>query len=887
MQEPTLHSSEVSVSKHTENSAPLLLAPYQMHRGYGFFLRHVMRWLFGRMDFPDSARKRLTELDAQGILVYVTRGHATWLTLCFNYVLQKFQLPLADFVGGSNALYLQPLSHLWRVFKQRHQPVLGPFQEGIYPQQVASFSRREAIACQHAIHGKNMFFVLPVPRSRRGFSPDLNDYIQALIVAQRYSERPILLVPHILIAREQSGATHKSWIDRLFGERRSPSNLRHWTMLLSLRRGMIRLADPLNLRDFIAEHPDLDDRIMARRVRHELHRRMGEEERVVAGPPLSNYEQMARHVLREANVRSTIYETAAQTQQGDLVLEMQAQDALRQIAARYNVRMIKMMEWVLHGIFNRIYDGIAVDERGLSRAIEASRRAPVVFCPSHRSHIDYLVLSFVLWTHRIAPPHIAAGANLAFFPLGTIFRGCGAFFLKRSFRGEPIYTAVFRSYIAYLLQVGTSIEFFLEGTRSRTGKLLMPRFGLLSMVVDAWRNKARDDIMFVPVSIDYERIIEAHSYERELRGGEKRTEDISGLLATTRVLRSRYGRVQLQFGEPISLKQIAQAQGLPQDAGLEHNNLWRDATQHLGFRILHQVASVASVTPIAIVSTALLGHPGRGMAQGSLIERSDLFVNFLQGTGARLSQSVAHEEMRISAILESVQKLVDEHTVAVDRAGRSDMEPIYRVADESRVVLDYHKNALMNYFAPAALIARAMRRRQMVSELSYAELEEDTRFLSRLLKKEFLYRVDTNFETYFADTLATLALRGWVDVIDGDQKVIVHHPTQLGQLADLLDSFIQGYWILARTLLELRTLPLLYKDLVTRGLERARRAFLEGDITRPEAANRTLIESAILWMVEQNVIQTHTENKRKTIALNPDFSIDKLQKLIDSIQAYL
>jgi glycerol-3-phosphate O-acyltransferase len=863
---------------------PVLLAPYRMHSAYGSVFRWLMRWLFGPVDFPLQYAERLRALKAQGTLVYVTRGHATWLTLCFNYVLGRLQLPLAEFVGGTHFIWLQPVRHLWRVFKERHLPVLGPFRQ---TNTAAPLSRREAMACQHAIAGHDSFLVLMVPRSRRGLRPDLNDYIRALITAQRFSDRPIILAPHALITREQSGAAHKSLIDRIFGERRRPGGLRHWAMLLTLRHGMMRMADPLNLREFMQAHPELDERILARKVRHELHRRIGEEERVVAGPPLTAYEHLARQVLRDADVRAAIYDTAAKTGQGDLVLELQAQDALRNIAARYNVQVIKLMEWVLHGIFNRIYDGIAVDEPGLLKVIEASRRAPVVFCPSHRSHIDYLVMSFVLWTHGIAPPHIAAGANLAFFPLGLIFRGCGAFFLRRTFRDEPVYTAVFRAYIAHLLGAGTSVEFFLEGTRSRTGKLLMPRYGLLSMVVDAWRRGVRDDIVFVPVSIDYERIIEAQSYERELKGADKRTEDIGALLATTRVLRSRYGRVQLQFGEPLSLKALAQKAGLPQNDGVQHDALWRAEVARLGFRILHQVAAVASVTPTSVVCTALLSHSGRGMAQGTLIERVDGIVNFLSGAGARLSQSVAHEEMRVSAVLEAVQKLVDENVVSVERAGRSDMEPIYRVADESRVVLDYHKNAVMNYFAPAALLARAMRRRGMAQMLAYKDLERDTQFLSRLLKREFLFRTDADFDTYFADNLACLAVRGLVDVIDNDQQVVLLSAAPLLHLAGLLDSFVQGYWVLARTLMDLRTLPLLYKELVARSLERARRAFLEGDITRPEAANRTLIESALAWMQQEGVIETHVENKRKTVALAPSFGPDRLQQLIDEIAAYL
>lgn len=860
-----------------------LVAPYTMHEEYGKRLKLLLAWVFRPIHYPAACAERLRGLSQEGVLVYVTRGHSTWLPLCFNYVLSRIGLPLARFVGGVRFFWWQPPGHMWRYFKQRRTPVHGPWEQTAL---TPPLSRREALLAKFCMAGKPSFIVLPVPRSDRGFYPDLNDYIRALIVAQRATDKPIMLAPHILVDREQSGAAHQTVIDRMFGDRRRPGGLRHLAMLLTLRHGTLRMADPINLKTFLQEHAETDERILARKVRYELHRRMSEEERVVAGPRLTEYETTARHVLRDSVVRTTIADVAAKTGQTDPVLEEKAQDDLRSIAARYNVRFIKTLDHVLHWIFNRIYDGIAVDEAGLSRVIETSRRGPVVFCPSHRSHVDYLVLSYVLWRHGITPPHIAAGANLSFFPLGNIFRNCGAFFLRRTFRDDPIYQAVFSAYLMELIKTGTSLEFFPEGTRSRSGKLLLPKFGMLAMLAEAWRRDARDDIQFVPVSIDYERIIESHSYERELRGAEKKAEDIGGLLRTTSVLRSRYGRVQLQFGDPISLAALAAQKGLPQDMSAEFEAPWRREVERLGFRILHQVAMVCSVTPTALVSTALLGHPGRGMAQGMLLERVNSLVEFLEGAAARLSNSLNNADTRVSAVLEAVQKLVDEGVVSLDRAGRSDMEPIYRVPDETRVILDFHKNAVMNYFAPAALVARAIRKRGMANAQDYKDLHADTRFLSRLFKKEFIYRVDSDYNTYFDESLGSLAVRGFLDVHD-DGTVHLRNQAAITHLAGLLDSFVQGYWVTARTLMDLRAFPLWQKEFVTRTLERARRAFLEGDITRPESGNRTLIETALSWMLEAKVVETHTEGKRKTLQLAESFGADKLQQLIDEIQLYL
>ena len=863
-------------------TAPGPQIPCVMQSRFSFPARLLLRWLFGPITYASDKIARTAAVADSGVLVYVTRGHSSWLTLCYNFVLLRAGLPLAAFIGGARFWMWQRPSRLWRAWRSRHEAVRTAAWGPTPPS-----GRLEQMAVDTVLRGQPAYIALPMPRTDRAPSRDHGDYIRALIFAQRISPKPIYLAPHVLIDHEQSGTARRTLVDRLFGDRRRPGALRRLAMLLTLRQGSVRTADPIDLQAFIAAHPGADDLSLARKIRHEIHWRLNEEERVVAGPRLAFNETMARRILRDPRVRAAIAHDNARLGATDLALEATALKHLRAIMARYDVRIVKLMAQGLNLVFNRIYDGIAVDEANLALVLEASRRGPLIFCPSHRSHIDYLVMSFVLWQQRITPPHIAAGANLSFFPVGHIFRRCGAFFMRRSFRDDPLYAAVLRAYLTELIRGGTAIEFFLEGTRSRSGKFLMPRFGVLSMLVDAWRAGAREDINFVPISIDYERIIEARSFEKELHGADKKAEDITDLLRTTGVLRSRYGRVHLQFGKALSLREVAAEAGLPQSNEARFDGAWRAFVARLGYRILHDIAQVCSVTATAMVAAILLGHPGRGVAQGLLLQRSFHLIAFLVERRARLSEALQHPDTRVSAILEAVQKLVDEGTVAIDRAGASDMEPIYRVPDGKRFQLDFHKNAIMNHFAAAALVCRAaLKQASLVVDRQM--LHSDCQFLSRLFKKEFVYRVDSNFDTYFNDAVAALESHGLLAC--SEAQVTLKYPQHIALLALLLDSFVQCYWTIAGSLHDLRSMPLGQRELTARVLQHIRRAFLEGKITRPEAASRSLVDTALAWMREAQIIAApaaDAESKKPTWTLAPNMAPERLQGLADRIGAFV
>jgi glycerol-3-phosphate O-acyltransferase len=865
----------------------------QTHKRYGGLLRRLFELFFGPIHYPEKRAHRIRELAGHGVIIYVARARSPWLAVYFNSALARMGLPLAGFVGGIKLWPWQPIGRLWRKARRNVTELVGTWRAR-YGE--AFPSRREEVLVETVFRGEAA--LLSLQDRRRSFrrklrKPAVNDYLRALVAAQRTSDRPIFIVPHAITSLAHGGEARETLAERLFGTRprrrqRRPLGLSMALTARVARRSTVRVGDAVDLAALVAKHNDLSDAKITRRLRHLLDRRIREEERVIAGPQMPSYRTLHRHILRDPVLKAVIEKLAAEQDKPVEVVEKKAGKYLREIAARYSPALAGTFATLMNWVFTRIYDGVVIDEPGLAQVLDTARRGPVVYCPSHRSHVDYLVLSTILWTHGFTPPHIAAGANLSFFPMGYVFRHSGAFFLRRTFGGNHLYASVFRAYLAELLRHGTGLEFFIEGTRSRTGKVLMPRLGLLSMAIDAWRQGAREDVFFAPVSIDYEQIIEAGAYERELRGGEKKREDVRGVLRSAKVLRSRYGRAHLQFAPPLSLAAIAAARGLPQDPSPEYNEAWRAETARIGHRILHQVAISSSVTPTAVAATVLLAHRGRGIAHGRLLDRAHELIDYLDTALARLSAALAEPDTRAGAVLEAVQSLVDRGAVAVDRPGRADSEPIYRVIEERRIQLDYYKNSIMSTMAPATLPCRALARRTSDSNgvAAYEDVRRDTEFVSRLLKRELLYRADDTFTTYFDEALASLGARGFIDVHE-DGRIELRDSEAVLQLAGLLDSLVQAYWVTAATVHELRKFPMWHKELATRALERARRGFLEGQLSRPEAANRNTIENALDWMIASGMLEVDRSTKRKPVRIADGFSEEELNRLVNDIAAFL
>ncbi len=341
----------------------------------------------------------------------------------------------------------------------------------------------------------------------------------------RESQAPAVTLVPVSVFWGRAADKERSWLRSLVSESwGTSSRLRRFLGLLFNRKDvLLHFHRPLPWRDLAR---GLDATRAERRVARLLRVRFRNQRQATLGPDLSHRRTLIERVLASPQVRAAI--AAEAKGQAEPALQARARKAAFAIAANMSFPAMRVLDRFLTWFWSRIYDGVAV--HGLERITELAATHTLVFAPCHRSHIDYLLLSYVLHHQGLMLPHIAAGDNLDLPVVGRLLRGCGAFLIRRSFRGDDIYRAVLDEYLYQTLRRGHSVEYFIEGGRSRTGRLLPPRTGMLQTTLDAVARGLPRPVAVIPVHIAYEKVIEAASFDEELAGGGKRPESVGGIV---------------------------------------------------------------------------------------------------------------------------------------------------------------------------------------------------------------------------------------------------------------------------------------------------------------------------------------------------------------------
>jgi glycerol-3-phosphate O-acyltransferase len=812
----------------------------ELRQEFGPVIRWVCRHYFDAIRTGPEVEEAIAAAYQQGQVIHVMRSTGRLRFLFLAYMLARLGLPPLRAVVGLTRLFLRPWRRL--IGGEAGAAVLQALQR----------------------NGSALVFLKKPVLASRGGTP-LPDPFPALVRHARTAERPILLLPELLVWERSPGRVRPGIIDTLFGSPDAPSGMAQlMAFLRNYKRAYVRLGEPINLTQFVRENATETDEVLARKVRGALSQHLTRQTRAVVGPKLKDPERIIEETLRDRAFHAALEGFATELKRPLPSIEAEARKDLREIAAKYSPATIAFLRPVMSWIFNRIYDGVQIDEKGLQRAMGAGLGGPLIFCPSHKSHIDYLLIAWVFAEHGMAPPLAAAGANLSFFPLGSLFRRGGAFFLRRSFKGDKVYTATFRAYVKKLLREGYSQEFYIEGGRSRTGKLLGPKTGLLSFEVDAFLEGVRDDVFFVPVAIDYEKIVESASYQRELSGGEKQKEDVRGLLSAPKVLAARYGRIYLGFEEPISLKSfLAQRK---EQWGQEFDK--RKTVAALAHRIVYGISRASTVTPSALLATVLLAHRQRGLSARAASDRLHFLRDLVLQSESRLTELLHADAPSDPTVLgpmnDSMRLLEEDGLVSHQEASG---ETIYRVVDERRLELVFYKNNLMHLVAPRAIVALALRAFKG-GPAPLPELRDRARFLSRLFKLEFIFRVGQTFESIFEENLGWLVQRGLL--LRTDESIAVppepFAAEMLALLAESVRDFAESYLLAAKTLHLLKAGKRDRKLLMREMLERGRAGFLEGQLQCAEAVSRPNLENAIELFTELGLVT----GDKNSLGLTPE-----------------
>lgn len=831
----------------------------------------ALRWIYARffrhMHVDERWTGAVREAAARGVVVYVVRSISVLDFLCLDYLLKRFRLPLVRFVNDLGLWILEPFGRGERRLRLRPQ----------IPQE-------EALArVLHAQESALLFLRRPPSLGERPKGHGLDqDLIRTLVEQQRKLERPILLVPQTFVWTKRPPNKKPTIIDLLFGPSESPGRMRVFLrFLLNFRNAQLRSGEPFDLAAFLAERQDLTDAQAADRVRYALLRRMEREQEVVLGPAKKTAARIRAEILRSPRVRKHIEAAARERDKPVAVIEELADKDLKKLCAMMDPNAIGLFARFLDWLFNRIYDGLVIDHEGLERLREAARRGPVILLPSHKSHVDYLVLSYVMAKNAISTPLIAAGDNLSFFPIGPFLRRSGAFFIRRSFRGRKLYTALVDAYLRRVLVEGFNIEFFMEGGRSRTGKLLPPKLGLLSMVVDAGLKLPSVEMSFVPISVGYERIIEEGAYTHELGGGEKEPESMGGLLRSSRVLRSRYGRLYVQFGEVFDMRELLEEAAQLRDD--PEGDLWklkpkerRALIQRIAHRVTYEINRVTIVTPAALIATALMSHRKPGMSQTELAGRAGELLLALRRVGARIARPIADEQgLRAAAVHETLALFTDARLVETKDVGG---EPVHVVPAGRRLALEYNKNTILHFFVPSALIATALVL-QGETPVDEETLRERVARLSRLFKYEFMYRADATFDDIFDDALDTMVEAGEVERSEAGLRAV--ESSLVPVYATMLRTYFESYRLAVRGIAELRPgRPIKTKEWLKQTLALGQKMHLGGELELRESISRPKLENALHALKDFGLVRLAGDTLEPGPALADDEALGAFERRI-------
>ena len=851
----------------------------------------VLTRIFARLFFhkieDDSDLAAVHKAAESGGIIYVMRTRSLLDYLFFNSFFLRRNLPLAEFANGVSTIPFGPIRAAFTRMRALYQMRTGygrelpdPIDSGY----LSGFLAKGSTALLFLRQGRTWPF-------RAGRSA--GDLIEALIEAQERTDKPLFVVPQVLIWSRAPGRGTRGLLDVLLGDTEDPGRLRKLAhFLVNYHHAVVKVGTPLNVQEFVLEQQGQPRARVAKKLRWLLLGYLYRERRIVKGPDVRPRRWLFNRVLSEPSVRDAIELAARQEGRSQRTVEKRARKILDRMGADFRFGMILTLRLMLDVITSRIYNGVEFSSADVERIREAARNGTVLLLPSHRSHFDYLLLSWLLYHQGMMPPHIAAGANLSFWPLGAIFRRAGAFFIRRSFSGDPLYSTLVSQYLRTLTSEGYAQEFFLEGGRSRTGKMLNGKIGLLSIYVEAMADRVVSDIQVVPVYIAYEKVVE--DYSTELTGGEKRRETAGGLVRSASVLRRRFGRVYAKTNYPVSLKESIDVLDTPYRELDAHDRkvFLKRLVQHFSA----EIQDVTVVTPSAVASTVLLSHDRRGISRELFHRRAREIVRWLEHRDAHFSDSWHFPEDALDEALEMFYE-GGQTEVVPDAAGfeQASSRDVIAVSTEvrDRLTLDYMHNTILFHFVPAAFVCTALQVGSGdVQPLNRVQRRFD--FLLDLFQQEFVFHPDIPSTHLLSRACAGLAEHGVVELLapSGNEELQSEEPEEWvgdglsvrieGKSLRLINrdaaslyiatirSILESYYVVLRVCTVLRTRSLTEEELCANSLNLGRRMFLTEDVTRPEAASKANLVNAVRHFRAKGVFVGEGGSREKDALLRLD-----------------
>ncbi len=659
------------------------------------------------------------------------------------------------------------------------------------------------------------------------------DPIQSFIDAGKKDGKKIYLVPHLLFWNRNP--------ERMGGpESLSNKNIitAAITVLKSATTPLLKILQPVDL--------DLFDN--AENARAELMRIYEEEKKIVLGPILHSHHEIQRKILYHQSVEGAVKSLSLQNMRGEIALRKKAYTYFNEIAADFSIVYIKYFSAVLGKIYKKIYDKIEYSREDILSVMEKAKGATPVFITSHKSLMDFLLVSSIFYNEGVIPPHIVAGLNMNFFPMGKIFRKSGGFFMRRSFRNNPLYAAVFRRYVMFLVQEQYSLEFFIEGGRSRSGRMLKPKIGILKYISEAVEEDPSKRLVFIPISINYDKIFEENTYVGEIRGKEKKAESAAEFVKTRKLLRKKHGRVYMTFGEPVEYSEL-----MKKNSG----SLAESAEE-----IADKIKKGMKVSMNAFLSLGILAEEGTGFSFRDYSSKMGLIYDYMVSEKIPCGEIFSLGIDINKIILTGLRNLQGNAMLAEDESEKDN--PFFIKNSTIRQQLFYYRNTIAHHFLPVSCTAAALLTAAGNTGIaSYTSINHDISKITDLISNEFPGFYSTREQT--ARSIEFLAAKGLVYHNGMD---IVINPDAVENLkftARIIQDIIESGFIVMTTCIKAGGSRLTEHDLMTQIRRNGVQLYHRGIIKHDESLSLVQYKNFLAYYKDRGIIKSNGSTGKKEI----------------------
>ncbi|MCL1833248.1 MAG: 1-acyl-sn-glycerol-3-phosphate acyltransferase [Leptospirales bacterium] len=826
--------------------------------------RTLNNFFFAKIELDQESILIVNEHAAKGKIVYASMQTSfTSLYILINQ-LKKHNLPIPALAIGFIPYtyqkliikYNEILTYIKKTFKSDSYSFISNHKY------IARMLEKESIA--FSIFSRKLFI--------RRYVQIKTDVIEYLLGLQKEDDIPIFIFPQVIFWNRNPERSSTLITSIAVGDAVEDRGFISGiiTMLKSATPAFARIGQPVNLKE-ILENQSVDDiKHLARQIRNSLIDTYNYDKRSVLGPQIKTQKEMVEKVLYHKNVLDVIRQEVDQSGKNEKELRKKAYRYFKEIAADFSILYIRFFKATMDYLYKKMFDGIHFDIEDFKRVREASSHAPVIFVPSHKSHMDYLIISSMLYAMKLIPPHILAGSNLTFFPMGKIFRRSGAFFMRRTFKGLNLYAAVFKQYVKTLISENYSIEFFIEGTRSRTGKIVKPKMGMLKYLIEAVDEGYNKDLVFAPLTVNYDRILEENSYQKELKGKEKSKESTTQFLKSRKLIKKKYGGVYMGFTDPFTLSDIREK--IQKDKNITNIDL---LTEELGYYIVRRINEAVIVTPFAIITASLLNTTARGFTRESIKKKTELLLSYLSKTEYKLSDPI--KEKSIDEIMDVVLKSYSDDGI-IDRVKIYDDKKnddaagsgLYIIDHEQRGRINFYKNSIIHMTLPLNMISLALLITSNNDKTTINKTTAEFEKIKDMFSMEFIYQDIMNDANRAIENTFNYLANDKIIKRQGNDILLNNRSDseEIKFFAGMIQDYIESYLIVMNTISDYAGKSISRKDLIIEIRKRGTTMYHLSEIQCSEALSIINYDNALDKLIEMKILSQHGESKKAEITIN-------------------